>query len=158
METARRAARRPCEVDPGAVTTIHRHSWDAIIFMVSGTGWTEVDGVRYDWKPWDAIHIPAWSWHRHGNDGATTGRFMSYSSEPTLWTLGMSVLDDRGHEKFENLPPRPSFSKGIDGDDAYARGCAASRRKRRSAARGASTPPMTSRTCSPRRAARAPSS
>ena len=57
------------EVDPGTVTTIHRHSWDAILFMVEGSGWTEVDGVRYDWKAWDAIHIPAWSWHRHGNDG-----------------------------------------------------------------------------------------
>src|SRR6185436_7198769 len=31
------------EVDPGTVTTIHRHSWDAILFMVSGSGWTEVD-------------------------------------------------------------------------------------------------------------------
>ena len=109
------------EVDPGTVTTIHRHSWDAILFMVEGAGWTEVDGVRYDWKAWDAIHIPAWSWHRHGNDGARTGRFMSYSSEPTLATLGMSLIEDRGHEKFESLPPRPPFSGGIDGDDPYAR-------------------------------------
>jgi gentisate 1,2-dioxygenase len=114
------------EVDPGTVTTIHRHSWDAILFMVSGSGWTEVDGVRYDWKPWDAIHIPAWSWHRHGVDvtkdgGAKAGRFMSYSSEPTLWTLGMSVIEDRGHEKFESLPPRPAFSQGMNGDDPYAR-------------------------------------
>ena len=100
------------EVDPGTVTTIHRHSWDAILFMVGGAGWTEVDGVRYDWKPWDAIHIPAWSWHRHGNESDKPARFMSYSSEPTLWTLGMSVLDDRGHEKFENLPPRPPYSSG----------------------------------------------
>jgi mannose-6-phosphate isomerase-like protein (cupin superfamily) len=56
------------EVDPGVTTTVHRHSWDAILFMVEGSGWTEVDGVRYDWKAWDAIHIPAWSWHRHGNE------------------------------------------------------------------------------------------
>jgi gentisate 1,2-dioxygenase len=109
------------EVDPGTVTTIHRHSWDAILFMVDGSGWTEVDGVRYDWKPWDAIHIPAWSWHRHGNDARKPGRFMSYSSEPTLWTLGMSTIEDRGHEKFADLPPRPAFSEGIAGADAYAR-------------------------------------
>ena len=32
------------EVDPGVTTTVHRHSWDAILFMVEGTGWTEVDG------------------------------------------------------------------------------------------------------------------
>jgi gentisate 1,2-dioxygenase len=109
------------EVDPGTTTTIHRHSWDAILFMVEGNGWTEVDGVRYDWKAWDAIHLPAWSWHRHGNDGGKPARFMSYSSEPTLSTLGMSVIEDRGHEKFAHLPPRPEYSRGIPGDDPYAR-------------------------------------
>src|SRR5580765_2861233 len=98
------------EVDPGVTTTVHRHSWDAILFMVEGSGWTEVDGVRYDWKAWDAIHIPAWSWHRHGNDGAKPGRFMSYSSEPTLWTLGMSLIEDAGHEEFARLPPKPACS------------------------------------------------
>ncbi len=109
------------EVDPGTVSTIHRHSWDAILFMVYGDGWTEVDGVRYDWKPWDAIHVPAWSWHRHGNDGAKPGRFMSYSSEPLLDSLGMAVIEDRGSEKFETLPERPPFSPGVPGDDPYAR-------------------------------------
>ena len=109
------------EVDPGTTTTIHRHSWDAILFMVEGSGWTEVDGVRYDWKAWDAIHIPAWSWHRHGNDGSKPGRFMSYSSEPTLWTLGMSILEDAGHEPFASLPAKPNVSGGINGDDPYAR-------------------------------------
>ncbi len=109
------------EVDPGVTTTIHRHSWDAILFMVEGSGWTEVDGVRHDWKAWDAIHIPAWSWHRHGNDGDKPGRFMSYSSEPTLWTLGMSLIEDAGETPFAQLPPRPKFSGGMAGDDPYAR-------------------------------------
>ena len=109
------------EIDPGTTTTIHRHSWDAILFMVEGSGWTEVDGVRYDWKPWDAIHLPAWSWHRHGNDGERPGRFMSYSSEPTLWTLGMSLIEDAGHEPYAKLPPRPQVSGGISGEDPYAR-------------------------------------
>jgi len=109
------------EVDPGTTTTVHRHSWDAILFMVEGSGWTEVDGVRYDWKAWDAIHLPAWSWHRHGNDGTKPGRFMSYSSEPTLWTLGMSVIEDAGHAPFAALAPRPAFSPGPAGDDPYAR-------------------------------------
>jgi hypothetical protein len=109
------------EVDPGITTTVHRHSWDAILFMVEGSGWTEVDGVRYDWKAWDAIHIPAWSWHRHGNDGARPGRFMSYSSEPTLWTLGMSLIEDAGHTPFAKLPPKPAFSEGAPVTIPYSR-------------------------------------
>ncbi len=109
------------EIDPGVTTTIHRHSWDAILFMVEGAGWTEVDGVRYQWKPWDAIHLPAWSWHRHGNDGNRPARFMSYSSEPTLASLGMSVLEDAGHADYKTLPPRPPYTEGRPGDDPYAR-------------------------------------
>ena len=42
-------------VDPGEVSTIHRHSWDAMIFVQEGSGWTEVDGKRHEWKPWDTI-------------------------------------------------------------------------------------------------------
>jgi gentisate 1,2-dioxygenase len=77
--------------------------------------------VRYRWKPWDAIHLPAWSWHRHGNEGNKPVRFMSYSSEPMLATLGMSIIEDRGLEDFSKLPARPSFSEGVSGDDPYAR-------------------------------------
>jgi gentisate 1,2-dioxygenase len=109
------------EIDPGVTTTIHRHSWDAQTFVVEGSGWTEIDGVRYDWKPWDAIHIPAWSWHRSGNNGTKPARFMTYSSEPMLWTLGMSLIEDRGHEEYKNLPPRPAFTESRTGDDPYAR-------------------------------------
>src|ERR1044072_2853267 len=94
------------EVDPGTTTTIHRHSWDAILFMVEGSGWTEVDGVRYDWKAWDAIQIPAWSWHRHGKAGAGRARFISYSSEPPLWTRGMTTTGDGAHEPFAALPSK----------------------------------------------------
>ena len=36
-------------------------------------------------------------------------------------TLGMCVLEDRGHEDFKQLPPRPVYSEGLVGDDAYAR-------------------------------------
>jgi gentisate 1,2-dioxygenase len=92
-----------------------------MMFIVEGCGWTEVDGVRYHWKPWDAVHLPAWAWHRHGNDGQKMARYMSYSSEPLLHTLGMAVLEEAGHTDFSELPPRPAFSPGISGDDPYAR-------------------------------------
>ena len=32
------------EIDPGAVSTVHRHSWDAMVFCVAGEAWTEIDG------------------------------------------------------------------------------------------------------------------
>jgi gentisate 1,2-dioxygenase len=29
----------------------------------------------------------------------------------------MAVIEDRGHEAFAQLPPRPPYSAGINGDD-----------------------------------------
>jgi gentisate 1,2-dioxygenase len=109
------------EIDPGVTSTIHRHSWDAMMFIVEGSGWTEIDGVRYEWKPWDALHLPAWAWHRHGSAGNKTARFMSYSSEPIIETFGMAVVEDAGHTDFAELSGRPDYSEGIPGDDPYAR-------------------------------------
>jgi gentisate 1,2-dioxygenase len=109
------------EIDPGVTSTLHRHSWDAMLFVVAGWGWTEIDGERIDWGPGDSMHLPAWAWHRHGNSGAGTARFLSFSSEPLLATMGMSVQEDAGHTPVGELPGRPPYAPPIDGDDPYAR-------------------------------------
>ena len=67
-------------------TTIHRHSWDAIMFIESGSGWTEIDGVRIDWKPWDTVHLPSWAWHRHGNANA---------DKPAVFHTTMMTIDQK---------------------------------------------------------------
>jgi gentisate 1,2-dioxygenase len=109
------------EFDPGTVTTVHRHSWDAMVFVVGGWGWTEIDGVRVAWGPGDSLHIPAWAWHRSGNDGAATARYLTFSSEPMLDTMGMSILEDGEHTPFAELAGRPAYTAHLDGDDPYAR-------------------------------------
>jgi mannose-6-phosphate isomerase-like protein (cupin superfamily) len=72
----------------GAVTTAHRHSWDAVLFVESGTGWTEIERRRYSWRPWDAIYVPHWAAHRHGTDDPRGAQLLSFSSEPVFETLG----------------------------------------------------------------------
>ncbi|MET7398244.1 cupin domain-containing protein [Dactylosporangium sp. NPDC005572] len=109
------------EFDPGTVTTLHRHSWDAMVFVVAGWGWTEIDGERVSWGPGDSLHLPAWSWHRSGNDAGETARYLTFSSEPMLHTMGMAVLEDAGHTPATELPARPAFTEHQDGDDPYAR-------------------------------------
>jgi gentisate 1,2-dioxygenase len=103
------------EIDPGTTTTSHRHSWDATTFVVEGEGWTEIDGKRYDWKPWDALHIPAWAWHRSGNVGVRPARVMSYSSQPLMESLGMAVVEDGEGS------PAPRTRATDTGSDAYSK-------------------------------------
>jgi len=107
------------EIAPGATSTIHRHSWDAMAFVVEGSGWTEVDGRRYEWRPWDTIYLPGWSWHRHGNEGSKKAKFVSFSVQPLVELLGLAVLEDAGHVGFETLAPRPATSEAGLGGDPY---------------------------------------
>jgi gentisate 1,2-dioxygenase len=109
------------ELEPGAVTTINRHAWDALAFCVAGNGWTEIDGARIDWGPGDSLHLPLWSWHRFGNDGPGRCRYLTFSAEPLMWTMGYSIAEDAGHTPVADLPPRPVQSPGVAGDHPLAR-------------------------------------
>src|SRR5919112_2021428 len=115
------------EVDPGVTTTVHRHSWDAMVLVVGGRGWFEIDGEHIDVGPGDSVHLPAWAWHRTGVDPSAAEadgsplRYVTFSSEPMLETMGMSVLEDAGDAEFSTLPPRPPVSDAVPGDDPYAR-------------------------------------
>lgn len=111
------------EIDPGVTTTVHRHSWDAMVLVVGGTGWFEIDGEHIAVAPGDSMHLPCWAWHRTGVDGdaAAPLRYLTFSSEPMLETMGMSVIEDAGHAEFATLPPRPAVSPGPTGDDPCAR-------------------------------------
>ncbi|MFO1539018.1 MAG: cupin domain-containing protein [Chloroflexota bacterium] len=103
-------------------TTIHRHSWDAIMFVESGSGWTEIDGVRIDWKPWDTIHLPSWAWHRHGNAKADKPAvFHTWSVQPMLEQFGVALLEEGGDTPVAELPPRPRQVTARPGEDPEAR-------------------------------------
>jgi gentisate 1,2-dioxygenase len=109
------------EVDPGVVSTIHRHSWDAVMLIVEGHGWTEINGSRYEYKPWDTVYIPAWAWHRQGNDGNKTARFMTFSTEPTTSIISASIVEDAGKTPYAQLPAPPDSTNAPTGADPYSR-------------------------------------
>ena len=72
------------EIDPGVVTTVHRHSWDAMVLVVGVQGFFEIDGARIDVAPVDSVHLPAWAWHRAGHDDGGTAplRYLTFFSKP----------------------------------------------------------------------------
>ncbi len=93
---------RIVEIPGGGRTSTHRHSYDAIMFIISGRGSTLIDGVRYDWEPEDALHVPAWSWHQHANrDGREPARYLSFTTAPLMELFNLLAVEDVG----ENAPP-----------------------------------------------------
>ncbi len=109
------------ELPAHTVTPVHRHSWDAIMFVESGQGWTEIDGQVVQWRPWDTVHLPSWSWHRHGNDSDTPAVFHTWSVEPMLEAFGVAVLEEGGDAPYADLPLPPRQADPPAGDDPYAR-------------------------------------
>lgn len=109
------------EIAPGTTTTIHRHSWDAIQFIESGSGWTEIDGQRIEWSPWDTLHLPSWAWHRHGNESGKPAVFHTWSVQPMLEQFGVALLEDGGDAPVDDLGLRPRQVEAVEGDDPYAK-------------------------------------
>ncbi|MQA81415.1 MAG: cupin domain-containing protein [Streptosporangiales bacterium] len=109
------------EIPAHTTTTVHRHSWDAIMFVTGGSGWTEIDGRRIQWKAWDTLHLPAWAWHRHGNESDLDARYVSWSVQPMHESLGTAVLEEGGDTSYVDLPKGPETAPPTGGDDPYGR-------------------------------------
>jgi gentisate 1,2-dioxygenase len=49
----------------GFHTKAHRHTHSTIHHAYKGSGYTIINGVRFDWKKGDYFVIPNWAWHEH---------------------------------------------------------------------------------------------
>ena len=77
----------------------HRHREEAILHVVSGRGYSIIDGQRYDWKTGDTIAVPPWSWHQHFNtDPKEHARFIAGVNGPEMKALGFGEFE-QGEER-----------------------------------------------------------
>jgi gentisate 1,2-dioxygenase len=67
------------------------------------------------------VHLPAWAWHRHGNDTDHTATFHTWSVQPMLEQFGVALLEEGGDTPVGELPPRPKQVAAREGADPYAR-------------------------------------
>src|SRR5256885_3014782 len=80
---------------PGEVAPAHRHTPNAIRFMLHGEGaYTTIEGDKFVMRRGDLVVTPSMTWHDHGNDGR----------EPVMWTDG---LDSPVVRYLENLAMDP---------------------------------------------------
>ena len=80
---------------PGEVAPAHRHTPNAVRFMLHGEGaFTTVEGDKCVMRRGDLVVTPSMTWHDHGNEGA----------EPVIWTDG---LDSPIVRYLENLRMDP---------------------------------------------------
>lgn len=76
-------------LDPGGKTNRHRHTYETILYVIEGRGWTQIEDVRVEWEVGDAVYVPVWAWHQHFNASATAPcRYVAAENAPLLQNLG----------------------------------------------------------------------
>ncbi|MDB5793706.1 MAG: hypothetical protein JWR25_85 [Noviherbaspirillum sp.] len=94
------------EIPVGSRSGVQHHGGDAVFFILKGQGYTELDGVRYNWESDDVMTLPLrpeGSTYRHVNTGNEP--VLLISVEPNMvHAVGL----DR-HAGFEELQPCPEY-------------------------------------------------
>ncbi|MCP5004357.1 MAG: cupin domain-containing protein [Planctomycetes bacterium] len=73
----------------GGTSGNHRHYYESLIYIISGNGYSVVEGNKVEWEASDALHIPPWAWHQHFNtDPEKEAKHLSGTNEPLLQSVG----------------------------------------------------------------------
>lgn len=93
------------ELPPLGKSVKHRHTTEAVIYIVRGKGHTVVhwDGEpeeRIDWEEGDMFSFPVWMWHQHFNDSETeVARYLAVQDTFTIKSLGVHQIERFGEER-----------------------------------------------------------
>jgi len=104
------------QISPGGQKPGHRHVDEAVFYIVSGHGWSELkqddakDVQRIDWKAGDMLCIPANAWHQHFN-GSDDEPALQLAFKDTRFLRGIFKSRDfvyandfRFHDRYDDEP------------------------------------------------------
>ncbi len=75
---------------PGERTRAHRHTGSFVYQVAKGSGYSVIDGVRFDWTERDIFVIPSWAVHEHANASDTEPAFLfCFHDLPVMRSLGI---------------------------------------------------------------------
>ncbi len=84
---------------PGQLTNRHRHTYETVLYVIEGQGYTEVEDQKVEWKAGDAVYIPSWAWHRHQNLSDTApAKYIACENAPQLQNLGVALREEEGRD------------------------------------------------------------
>lgn len=91
------------EISPGCSGPMHRQLCESTMFILKGSGYTLVNGRKFEWEKGDVLFVPLFAWHQHFNAGEATVRYARMSTAPLFEFLGIY--------REENLPPPSSWER-----------------------------------------------
>jgi gentisate 1,2-dioxygenase len=84
---------------PGQLTNRHRHTYETLLYVLEGKGWTEIEDQKVEWQAGDAVYIPSWAWHRHQNQSESEpAKYLACENAPQLQNLGVALREEEGRD------------------------------------------------------------
>ena len=78
---------------PRGCSNRHRHTYETILYVLVGRGYTLVEDRRLDWQAGDAVYIPVWAWHQHFNlDDNNPAKYLACENAPMLQNIGRLTI------------------------------------------------------------------
>lgn len=71
----------------GHHTNAHRHTTNTIYHVADGSGFSVIDGVRFDWQKSDTFCVPNWCMHEHAASPEARAILFAASDAPILGAL-----------------------------------------------------------------------
>jgi len=95
------------EIPPGAQSGLHRHTFEAVAYVLEGEGYDLIGEERVDWEAGDLFYMPPNVTHRHVNkDPARPARLLQVEAWPLMIYLGISEM-----VQSEGAGPGPAGTK-----------------------------------------------
>jgi gentisate 1,2-dioxygenase len=101
------------QLPPSCHTETHKHGW-ATVFVLTGHGYSIVDGERHDWSAGDMINVPAGAWHQHFNtDPSVFSQHLLIS--PQAFRNSSHLTNGSVEESTDQLPEVPDDGRAPSG-------------------------------------------
>lgn len=78
----------------------HRHTVEAVIYVLKGHGYSIIDGIRYDWEAGDFICVPVFAWHRHINLSDEDMVYVASTTGPLSMGIGVAIYEDERYPEY----------------------------------------------------------
>ncbi len=88
------------EIPPGGHSKTHRHTHEAVIYIISGRGYSiiETEGEpsqRFEWKEGDLLSPPLFAWHTHANaDPEKPARYLAITDTPFVDSININIIEN----------------------------------------------------------------
>ncbi|WP_435106055.1 cupin domain-containing protein [Arhodomonas sp. AD133] len=78
---------------PGGKTNMHRHTYETVLYVLKGRGYSIIEDQKIEWEEGDAVYVPVWAWHQHCNaDAQAEATYVACENAPLLQNLGEMAL------------------------------------------------------------------